>query len=76
VEALSKTFFAKMQFLVHDDVVSVYDIIREAQKFIFVMFSKSLGIGATFLLIDDSNYDEKMYPLRDMTCFFAVRRPL
>ena len=40
-----------MGFLVHDDVI------REAQKFIFVMFLKSLGI---FLLIDNSNYDEKI----------------
>jgi len=50
-----KHFPAKMGFLVHDDVI------REAQKFIFVMFLKSLGI---FLLIDNSNYDEKICPLR------------
>ena len=46
---------AKIGFLVHDDVI------REAQKFIFVMFLKSLGI---FVLIDNSNCDEKICPLR------------
>ena len=48
-------FPAKMGFLVHDDVI------REAQKFIFVMFLKSLGL---FELIDNSNYDEKICFLR------------